>query len=208
MSAYCRNTSDSPQKPDLALTTRFSRLLTQLGPSLLPNLAIEGYSKDTQAIKDRRKEPKVSAGKIQNMLEKWHRRIRATHKGHYKDAAILETRQRKLGIIVVILSTIVGSSIFASIATNPSTEVKLITGSLSVLVVVLATLQTYLNYPAKVITHILAATQLSSIKKKIEEQLSAGADEQELKAFISEVRREWDTITAGAPLMSEACLSG
>lgn len=146
----------------------------------------------------------MSAGKIQILLEKWHRRIRATHKGHYKDAAILETRHRKLGIIVVILSAIVGSSIFASLATNPSIEIKLITGFLSLLVVVLATLQTYLNYPAKIITHILAATQLSSIKKRIEEQLSVGADEQEIKAFISEVRREWDAITAGAPLMSEA----
>ena len=160
--------------------------------------------KNTQANRDRRKEPKVSAGKIQILLEKWHRRIRATHKGHYKDAAILETRHRKLGTIVVILSAIVGSSIFASLATNPSIEIKLITGFLSLLVVVLATLQTYLNYPAKIITHILAATQLSSIKKRIEEQLSVGADEQEIKAFISEVRREWDAITAGAPLMSEA----
>ena len=147
----------------------------------------------------------MSAERILETLKKWHTRIRATHKGYYKDAARLAAQQQKLGIIVVFFTAIVGTSVFASLATdNPSAWMKVITGIVSVFAVVLAAVQTYLNYPAKQVIHVLAATQLSSLKKRIEEQLSVGGSEDELKAFMHEIRTEWDAITHGAPLMSEA----
>jgi len=146
----------------------------------------------------------LSAERILETLEKWHIRIRAIHKGHYKDAARLSAKQHRLGIIVVVFTAIVGTSVFASLAAdNPSTWMKVLTGIVSMLAVVLAALQTYLNYPAKQVTHVLAATKLSSLKKRIEEQLTVGGSEDELKVFLREIRTEWDAITHGAPLMSE-----
>ena len=146
----------------------------------------------------------MSVERILETLGKWHTRIRATHKGHYKDAARLSSHQHRLGIIVVIITAIVGTSVFASLATdNPTPWMKLLTGIISVLAVVLAALQTYLNYPAKQVTPVLAATKLSSLKKRIEEQITVGGTEDELKAFLHEIRTEWDAITHGAPLMSE-----
>jgi hypothetical protein len=138
------------------------------------------------------------------LLENWYQRIRASHKGHYKDAALLEKRQKILGGVVVGLTALIGTSLFFSLTSpNQNKFVTLLAGLLSALTTVLAALQTYLNYPAKQTTHIIAATQLSSIKKKIEEKLAIEEDPEELKLFIREIRTEWDAITHGAPLMSE-----
>ncbi|MEW8300234.1 MAG: SLATT domain-containing protein [Candidatus Thiodiazotropha sp.] len=146
----------------------------------------------------------MSVERILETLEKWHKRIRATHKGHYKDAARLAANQHRLGILVVIITSIVGTGVFASLSTNnPATWMKVVTGALSLTAVVLSALQAYLNYPAKQVTHVLAATKLSSLKKRIEEQITIGGDEDELKAFLREIRTEWDSITHGAPLMSD-----
>lgn len=146
----------------------------------------------------------MSTEHIIETLGKWHVRIRATHKGHYKDAAKLAANQHKLGVFVVVISAIVGTSIFASLATdNTEPWMKVLTGFISLLAVVLAALQSHLNYPAKHVTHVLAATKLSSLKKRIEEQITLGGTEEELKGFLREIRTEWDSITHGAPLMSE-----
>ncbi len=146
----------------------------------------------------------MKSDNLQSLLTKWYHRIRATHKGHYKDAALLEQRQKRLGITVVFLSSIVGTSLFFSLTnTNPSSLATFFTGLTSAIAAALAALQTYLNYPAKQTTHIIAATQLSSLKKRIEEKLTVEDDIAEIKSFIREVRAEWDVITRGAPLMSE-----
>lgn len=146
----------------------------------------------------------MSVERILETLGKWHTRIRATHKGHYKDAARLSAHQHRLGIIVVMITAVVGTNVFASLAVdNPMQWMKILIGIISVFAVVLAALQTYLNYPAKQVTHVLAATKLSSLKKRIEEQITVGGTEDELKAFLHEIRTEWDAITHGAPLLSE-----
>lgn len=142
--------------------------------------------------------------RFRSLLAKWYPRIRTTHKGHYRDAALLGQRQQRLGIAVVVLSAIVGTSLFYSLVNASSSPIAtLITGLISALAATLATLQTYLNYPAKQTTHIIAATQLSSLKKRIEEKLVVEDDAEELKSFIREIRAEWDAITHGAPLLSE-----
>lgn len=146
----------------------------------------------------------MSSEKILETLEKWHTRIRASHKGHYKNAARLSAQQHNLGIVVVVFTAIVGTSVFASLAMdNSNVWLKTLAGIVSILTVVFAALQTFLNYPAKQVTHLLAATQLSSLKKRIEEQITVGGTEDELKLFMHDIRTEWDAITHGAPLMSE-----
>ena len=142
--------------------------------------------------------------KLLRLLKNWHIRIRATHKGHYKDAAALMVRQRILGISVVLLTSFVGTGLFVSLTTSALNEnYVLIGGLISATASILAALQTYLNYPERQTTHLIAATQLSSLKKRIEEKLATEEDVHELKVFIREIRVEWNTITSGAPLMSE-----
>lgn len=142
--------------------------------------------------------------KLHSLLFKWHHRIRASQRGHYKAVAILERKQKSLGMIVVVLTSIIGTSLFYSLTNTGTNDINtFITGIISAIATVLAALQTHLNYPAKQTTHIIAATQLSSLKKRIEEKVAVEDDEKELKSFIREIRAEWDAITSGAPVMDE-----
>ena len=63
----------------------------------------------------------------------------------YKDAARLARRQQWLGTVVVLLSAIVGTGVFASLTVEKMDPwVKIVTGLLSVTAAALASLQTYL----------------------------------------------------------------
>lgn len=138
-----------------------------------------------------------------SLLEKWQRRIRAAHKAHYYEASKLEKKQKNLGIIVVCLTTLVGTSVFTSLAK----EYQVITGLLSVSATIFAALQTYLNYSEKRTAHLMASTQLSSIKKRIEGVLVTESTDEKLKEFIEEIRKEWDSTTTSAPLLSQDAFS-
>lgn len=145
---------------------------------------------------------------IKMLLEKWQRRIRAAHKAHYYDAGKLDNKQQAIGFFVTVLSAIVGSSIFASIGSEDANHyMKILTGFLSLLAVIFSALQTFLNYPEKRTSHLMASTQLSSLKKKIEGVLATESDLDKLKEFVNIIQNEWDSITKGAPLLSQKAYS-
>lgn len=143
------------------------------------------------------------SGTIQ-LLKDWYVRIRIAQKGHYQDASQLKRRNRLLGIPVVILTTIVGAGVFASIEKDPSIYAQLATGLLSLLAATLASLQTFLNYAEKSEKHLNAARKLSGLKKEIEETLIIQMDDKErIMEFVPYVRKIWEEITNEAPLISE-----
>lgn len=146
----------------------------------------------------------MSDAEIKVLLEKWQKRIRAAHKAHYYVADELEKKHKNFGFIVVFLSTLVGTSVFTTIATETDMlAVKIATGLLSIAATILAALQTFLNYPEKRTAHLMTSTQLSSLKKKIEENLVIVTDSEKMKILVHEIRAEWDSITQGAPIISE-----
>jgi hypothetical protein len=61
----------------------------------------------------------------------------------------LTRRGQCLGVLVVVLSAVTGTAIFASIGEAPATWTKVTVGAASVLAVVLSSVQTYMNYPKR-----------------------------------------------------------
>jgi len=144
------------------------------------------------------------------LLHNWYRRIRIAQAGHYDDAGRLKRLHLLLGIPVVILSAIVGTGVFASLAEeNPSITLRIVLGITSILAAALASLQTFLNYAEQSARHLDAATKLSSLKKEIEANLVLiPPDSEALDEFIKTVHMKWDTVTTEAPLLSEKAFSG
>lgn len=141
--------------------------------------------------------------KIQ-LVENWYVRIRAVQAGHYQYANNLRKKNFLLGVPVVALTAIVGTSVFASLSEqNPSMELKIIVGLVSMLAATLASLQTFLNYSEQSAKHLDAATKLSSLKKEMEEKLVLFGDSEEgIDSYIQSVRERWTQITNEAPLIS------
>lgn len=138
------------------------------------------------------------------LLHKWYIRIRAAQTGHYRQSQQYRKLHLFLGIPVVVLSAIVGTTVFATLNNDStSTVVKIILGSTSMLTAALASLQTFLNYDSLSEKHLSAATKLSSIKKEIEEKTITLTKDEDLTAFIEQVRTRWTSVTEEYPQISD-----
>ena len=140
-----------------------------------------------------------------NLLKNWHRRIRIAQAAHYQEANRFRKLHYWLGVPVVILSTTVGTGVFATLSDKDLPDLLTIfLGLVSITAAVLASLQTFLNYSERSSKHLKAATALSSLKKETEENLVLlGEDQDRLEPYIRYVRQKWEEITNEAPLLSD-----
>src|SRR5688572_21035863 len=80
------------------------------------------------------------------LVDQWLNGLRISHIAHSQSAASCELRGRILGVCVVVLSTVVGTAIFSTLESSPSTATKVVAGLLSVAAGVVAALQTFLGF--------------------------------------------------------------
>lgn len=89
-------------------------------------------------------------------------------KSHYNASNRLRRYSTKLGVLVIILSSIVGTSIFISVTKEQGTFWKILTGFIAVSVVILSALQTFLKFDEKSESHVKTANELRSVNKNIQ----------------------------------------
>ena len=96
--------------------------------------------------------------------------IDATYHGraHYKAADIASQWQNRLGIPVVVITSIVATSIFATISSNPAVVWKLAAGLLSVLAAVLSALQTFFKFSKVAETHRSAGASYGAVRRELD----------------------------------------
>lgn len=141
--------------------------------------------------------------KSKQILSHWFTRSRIAQKTHLLTADRRLRRNRRLGIPVVILTTTVGTSVFASLAiTNPDVWAQILVGLTSICAAVLASLQTFLNLSEKSEQHRLAANRYSKIKHDIEIAILEldGASSAEIAVFVRQVQVEWDATNESSPI--------
>ena len=79
--------------------------------------------------------------------------------------------QHLAGTSVVVFTTVVGTSLFATLDEQQSTEIRIVIGSISVAAAILAGVQTFLNFAARATQHVLAADWYASIRRRIEQEM-------------------------------------
>ena len=112
---------------------------------------------------------------VEDLYESWHRRVAAAEHGHRLMADRLRRRHLLIGIPVVILTTLVGTSAFASISKAPGNSIQsleidpdivlLAVGTISVLAAVLSSLQTFLRYATRAEGHRIAALRYETLRR-------------------------------------------
>ena len=137
------------------------------------------------------------------ILDFWLTRSRIAQRTHLKTAERRLKRNKQLGIPVVVLSTTVGTSVFASLnISNMSTWIQIAIGITSILAAVLASLQTFLNFTAEAEKHRSAANRFAKIKHDIEVALVeyANSSNEVIAEFIKRVQTEWDATNDNSPI--------
>lgn len=88
--------------------------------------------------------------------------------GHYTAGRQATRKHVVLGLPVVVLTAIVGTSIFATLSDNPAVPWKIITGLVSLSATVLAALQTFFGFSEHAEKHKLAGARYGALRRDIE----------------------------------------
>jgi hypothetical protein len=143
------------------------------------------------------------------LLTDWAARVTAAQHAHYFLMTRLRRRNLWLGIPVVVLSTIVGTALFATVATPGDYKAplgfRLAAAFISVLTAVLAGVQTFLKFSERSERHGLAADWLAAVRRDID--LLQATPEKERgnpRETLSSLRKEINKIAQNAPAIGEA----
>lgn len=138
------------------------------------------------------------------LLEGWLKGIRLFHIAHSKAATHNARMHRALGVPVVIVTTTVGTTVFASMGKSPHIALVVFTSAFSLIASVLSGLQTFLNYSRQSERHKLAATKYGMLRRELEEMLcNARKDHVLPQTFLKNFRTRWDQVDQESPEISE-----
>ena len=137
-----------------------------------------------------------------DLLEEWRLRSRGLKRGHYDAARRFARQHYALGVPVVVLSAVAGTSALASVAESSSIYLRVIAGVLSVSAGVLAALQTFLKLNERAVQHKAAAAGYSAVCREIEASLAKGLTKEEIGNVIDSVRERLDAFAQDVPTLS------
>lgn len=141
------------------------------------------------------------------LLQEWSRRAAASSQAHYTIASRLARYNVVLGVPVVVLTTFVGTSVFATIGSTVDTRLRILVGTISVLAAVIASLQTFLRFAERAEKHRVAAEHWAAVRREIAEMLALHpnylAARGDPKEYLDDLRRRMDRIAAQSPEMGD-----
>ncbi|UGT71565.1 SLATT domain-containing protein [Nocardia gipuzkoensis] len=105
---------------------------------------------------------------IDALLDRIRHRAHRSARAQYIASKRAGLMHNILGIPVVILSVVVGTTLFSSLGSDPRKGVVICAGIVSLLASVLAALQTFLGYSESKERHFAAATSLSALKRELD----------------------------------------
>ncbi len=138
------------------------------------------------------------------LLQRWRFRVHRVQLAHYDAARRFGRHHLLLGLPAIILSTIVGTTVFASLGQFADKEsIKLITvlvGLLSVTSAVFVSLQTFLRYSELAEKHRIIGARSTSLKHKIELLGTLPPkSKEELETILIQVEKEWAKLREESP---------
>ena len=131
------------------------------------------------------------------VLDDWYERVAVTQRAHYLSADHFGARKYWLGIPAVVLSTLVGTSVFATVQKEPQLWLQIGVGLASVAAALLASLQTFLGYAERAEKHRIAGAKFGALGRELE-QLRA-SDILPSSDDMSKVRKRLDDLAIESP---------
>jgi hypothetical protein len=143
------------------------------------------------------------------LLIDWLLRIRRIQLAHAKSATYFERLNFWLGIPVVALTTLVGTSVFATLQKEAGTSIKIAVGIASVLAAILAGLQTFLRYSERAERHRVTGAKYGVLRREIEQKLALPSTTiEEIEKYVDSMRMRWDKLSEDSPMTPQRIWDG
>jgi hypothetical protein len=133
------------------------------------------------------------------LLITWETDLRIICHSHYDAAVLASRRNYQLGIPTITLSAIVGTAIFSTIEKSPERALQISAGLLSMLTMVLASLQTFLKWSERAEKHRKAGARFGALLKELENKVAFKPDNKDLEQWSNDFRERWDQISMESP---------
>jgi hypothetical protein len=146
------------------------------------------------------------AEKTEKQMDTWTRRVRRAEMSHSYAATKLSFKHYFLGGSVVILTAVIGSSVFATLQKETTITVKIFIASASILAAILAALQTFLRYAERAEQHRNVAIRYKALKHELElKLLHTSTQDVEIRFnYLYEVEARIAGIDGDAPTLPQS----
>ncbi len=131
-----------------------------------------------------------------NLIDEWRRGLRISHRAHYESAKHYEHMHWMLSLPAVLVSALLGTTVFAGLQHSDAAWIRTAMAILSVATVGLSSLQAALRFAERSERHKTAATQIGEVRRALEQQL-VFMHRDELT--LEELRKKWDAADRQAP---------
>jgi hypothetical protein len=140
---------------------------------------------------------------VLDLLRSTHDAAAISQDAHYGIATRLVKYNIWFGVPVVVLATIVGTSVFATLSRDARTSLRIVVGFMSVAAAVLASLQTFLRFQERGERHRSAAEHWSQIRRETRQMLALHpdylAERSDPKTYLDSLREKMDRVSAQSP---------
>src|SRR5262245_50609618 len=138
------------------------------------------------------------------IIQEWHRDEKTSYAGHYASSNKARQLHYFLGIPVVILSAIVGTSVFLSLKySDPSQTTQIAVGLISMAVTVLGALQTFLRYSQRAEDHRAVGAKYAALYREIDQFfVCPPKDDDELRNWMTYLRERIDRLALESSMIS------
>lgn len=143
----------------------------------------------------------IYTSEVDLLATDWFRRARESQKAHYACANNFSLWNLWLGVPAIVLSTIVGTAVFASLDAEklPGWGVIAI-GCTSIAAAVLTSLQTFLGYAERADRHRVAGAEYGAIRRSLELlKTKPPENEEDLMGALSSIKETLDLLAKETP---------
>ena len=130
------------------------------------------------------------------LIDQWRRGLRISHAAHYEAAKFYYGMHLVLSLPAVLISALLSTSVFIALQDSQVEWVKTAMAILSVLAVVLSSLQAALRLAERSERHKTAAVQLGEVRRELEQQL---VFQHRDEPTLEKLRKRWDSADRQAP---------
>jgi hypothetical protein len=142
----------------------------------------------------------ASDADLRRLVLTWYRRARHAQVAHARAASETRRLHLLLGVPTVVLGTVVGSTIFATMNQRSATVLQVATGLLSLASAVLAALQTFLRLEERARDHETASRAFGALRRDLGELGAiSGRSRPELVSRLDSLRRSYDETSSTTP---------
>src|SRR5262245_42814417 len=137
---------------------------------------------------------------VSTLITDWFRRVRESQYVHYACSDHFTRLHLMLGVPTIILTTLVGTAVFASLDNQNIGKFKIAVGLVSILAAILAGLQTFLGFAERAEKHRATAAGYASVRRKLEILGTFLPDTNEqIKQLVMEVQKDMDDLAKSSP---------